>query len=69
MLMDGGRGEKAHITKISHTYKIMELVRILLYIRKIQKINQSRDIPIEFYFYLHFSIGNQQALLYQATHL
>ena len=67
--MDGGRGEKAHITKISHTYKIMELVRILLYIRKIQKINQSRDIPIEFYFYLHFAIGNQQALLYQATHL
>ena len=68
--MDGVRGDKAPITKISHTYpKIMELVTVILHIRKMQKINESRDTSIEYYFYRHFSIGNQQVLLYQATHL
>ena len=50
---------------ICHTYpKLMKLVTVILYLRKIQKIYKSRDIPLEFGWYQHFLSGIRQILLY-----
>ena len=38
---------------------------VIPYQRKTQKIYELRNIPLEFSRHQHFSIGNQQILLYQ----
>ena len=46
--MEGG-GKKAPLPKICHTYPtIMKLGTVIPYPKKIQKIYESRDTPLEF---------------------
>ena len=45
----GWRGKKAPLPNICHTYPIMmKLGTNIPYLRKIQKIQESRDTPLEF---------------------
>ena len=54
------------LPKICHTNPtIMKLGTVLPYVKKIQKIHKSRDIPPEFCWNQHFFTGNQQIVLYQ----
>ena len=44
-----GRGKKTPVPKICHRYPIMmKLNPVILYPKKIQKIYESRDTPLEF---------------------
>ena len=50
----------------SATYStMMKLGRAIPYLKKIQKIYESRETPPEFCLHQHFFTGNQQILLYQ----
>ena len=62
-----GESKKAlPLPKICHTYPtMMKLGTVIPYLKKIQKIYESRDTPLEFYWHQHFFTGNQQILLYQ----
>ena len=61
-----GEGKKASFPKICHTYPaMMKLGTVIPYPRKIQKIFESRDTPLEFCWHQHFFTENQQILLYQ----
>ena len=62
-----GRGaKKAPLSNICHTYPaVMKLGTVIPYLKKIQKIYESRDTPLEFCWHQHFFTGNQQILLYQ----
>ena len=52
-------GQKAPLTKICHTYPIMvKLGTVIPYLKKIQKINQSRDTPPEICWHKPFFKGN-----------
>ena len=45
----GGGGKKAPLPKICHTYpKMMKLGTVIPYPKKVQKIYESRDTPLEF---------------------
>ena len=45
----GGGGKKAPIPKICQTYPtMMKLETVIPYLKKTQKIYESRDIPLEF---------------------
>ena len=44
---------------------MMKLGTVIPYPKKIQKMYESRDTPLEFYPLQHFFTGNQQILLYQ----
>ena len=45
----GGGGKKAPFLKICHTYPtMMKLGTVIPYLKKIQKIYESRDTPLEF---------------------
>ena len=45
----GGGGKKAPLPKICHTYPaMMKLGTVIPYPKKIQKIYESRDAPLEF---------------------
>ena len=45
----GGGGKKAPLPKICHTYPtMMKLGTVIPYLKKIQKIYESRDTPLEF---------------------
>ena len=45
----GGGGKKAPLPKICHTYPTrMKLGTVIPYLKKIQKIYESRDTPPEF---------------------
>ena len=51
VLMDGGNGggQKASLPKICHTYPTMtKLGTVIPYLKKIRKIYESRDTPLEF---------------------
>ena len=49
LLKDGGGGKKALFPKICHTYPtMMKLGTVIPYPKKIQKIYESRDTPLEF---------------------
>ena len=50
LLMEGGSGQKGHpLPKICHTYPtMMKLGTVIPYPKKIQKIYESRDTPLEF---------------------
>ena len=63
--MEGGL-KRLPLPKICHTYPtMMKLGSIIPYPKKIQKIYESRDTPLEFCWHEHFFTGNQQILLYQ----
>ena len=52
--------------KICHTYPaMMKLGIVIPYLKKIQKIYESRDNPTEICLHQYFFTGNQQILLYQ----
>ena len=52
--------------KICPTFAtMMKLGRVIPYLKKIQKISESRGTPLEFRWYQHFSNRNEQILLYQ----
>ena len=60
-----GGTKKAPLPKIGLTYPtMMTLGTVMHYLKKIQKIYKSRDIPLEFC-RQHFFRENQQILLYQ----
>ena len=55
----------AHFPKICHTNPtMMKLGTVILDLKKIQKIYESRDTPPEFCWHQHFFAGNQQIMLY-----
>ena len=58
----GGDENLSHISNNDETWHIAP------YLKKIQKIYQSRDIPLEFRWHQKFFTGNQQILLYQEIH-
>ena len=50
-----GEGKKAILPKICHTYPItMKLGTVIPYLKKTQKITESRDTPSEFWGQQHF---------------
>ena len=61
-----GEAKKVPLPKICHTYPtMMKLGTVIPYPKKIQKIYESRDTPLEFCWHQDFFTGNQQILLYQ----
>ena len=61
-----GVAKRPSLPKICHTYPtMMKLGTVIPYPKKIQKMYESRDTPLEFYSLQHFFTGNQQILLYQ----
>ena len=69
---EGGGGwqdsKKVHLPKICHTYPAMMkqyLSKVILYLKKIQKIYESRDTNPGFCWHQHFFSENQQILFYQ----
>ena len=61
-----GGDTKTPLPKICHTYSaIMKLGIVMPYLKKIQKIYESRDTPLEFFWHQHFFTGNQEISLYQ----
>ena len=62
----GGGGKKTPLPKICHTYPtMMRLGTVIPYLKKFQKLYESRDKPLEFCWHQHFFTRNQQILLYQ----
>ena len=46
---EGGTKKHPALSKICHTYPaMMKLGTVILYLKKIQKINESRDTTLEF---------------------
>ena len=62
--------KRPSLPKICHTYPtMMKLATVIPYLKKIQKIYESRDTPPEFRWHQQFFTGNQQILLYQEIHV
>ena len=63
----GWRGRKMPpLPKICHTHStVMKLGTVIPYLKKIEKIYESRDAPLDFCLHQHFFTENQQILLYQ----
>ena len=62
----GGEGKQAPLPKTCHTYHTMiKLGAVIPYLKKIQKIYESHNTPLEFCWHQHLFTGNQQILLYQ----
>ena len=56
--------------KICHKYPtMMKLGTVIRYLKKIQKIYESRDTLLEFRWHQQFFTGNQQVLLYKEIHV
>ena len=54
------------LPKICHTHStVMKLGTVIPYLKKIEKIYESRDAPLDFCLHQHFFTENQQILLYQ----
>ena len=65
-LRGGGASKRPPLPKICHRYPTMtKLGTIIPYLKKIQKLYESRDTPSEYCLHQHFLTGNQQILLYQ----
>ena len=65
-----GVGFLPPLPKIRHTYPaMMKPGTVIPYLRKIQKIYQSRDTSLEFCWHQHFFTGYQQILLHQEIHI
>ena len=61
-----GCAKRPPLPKICHTCPTtMKLSTAIPYPKKIQKIYESRDTPLEFCWHQHFFTGNQQILRYQ----
>ena len=61
-----GGANRPPLPKICHTCpSMMKLSAVIPYLKKTQKIHESRDTPRDFCWYQHFFTGNQQILLYQ----
>ena len=61
-----GEGKKAPLPKTCHIYLAMiKLGTVIPYLKKIQKIYESLDTPLEFCRRQHLFTGNQQMLLHQ----
>ena len=62
----GKGGNNVFLPKIYHTCPtMMKLGTVILYLKKIQKVYESRDTPLEFCQRQHFFNRNQQILFYQ----
>ena len=58
--------QKAPLPEICHTYPtMMKPGTVIPYLKKIKKIYESCDTPLEFCWHQHFFTGNQQMLLYE----
>ena len=66
----GGGGQKGPPTQKSVTY-ILQVWNVagITYLKKTQKINESRDTVLEIFWHQHFFTGTQQLLLYQKIQL
>ena len=54
------------LPNICHTYPtMMKPGPVIPYLKKTQKLYESRDTLLEFWWHLHFFTGNQKILLYQ----
>ena len=63
---EGGRVKKLPLPKMCCTYPtMMKFGTVIPYLKKIQKIYESHDTPLEFCWHQHLFTGNQQNLLYQ----
>ena len=61
----GGGAQKGPLFKICHSYPtMMKRDTVIPYLKKIQEIYESRDIPLDFRWYQQFFTENQQILLY-----
>ena len=61
-----GEAKRPPLPKICHTYpKMMKFGTVVPYLKKIQKLYESRDTPLEFCRHQNFFTGNQQILLYE----
>ena len=61
-----GGTKRASLPKICHTYPTtIKLGTAIPYRKKIQKLYESHDRPLEFCWCQHFFTGNHQILLYQ----
>ena len=59
-------GQKDPLPKIYHTYStMMKLGTVIPYLKKIQKIYESCDTPLELCLHQLFFTGNQQIWVYQ----
>ena len=64
--VEEGGAKGSPLPKICHTYPaMMKLGTVIPYLRRICKIYESRDKPLEFCWHQYFYIENQQILLYQ----
>ena len=64
--MGEGAQKGTPLPKICHTYPtMMKLDTVVPYLKKIQKISESRDKPAYFCWHQHFFNESQQVLLYQ----
>ena len=62
----GGNPKRPPLPKICRTYPtIMKLGTVIPYPKKIHKIYESRDTPLDFCWHQYFFTRNQQILLYQ----
>ena len=61
-----GEAKRPPLPKICHTYpKMMKFGTVVPYLKKIQKLYESRDTPLEFCWHQNFFTGNQQILRYE----
>ena len=58
----GGPKRPPFLKSVTH---ILQSWNLAPYLKKTQKIYESRDIPLKFCWHQHFFIGSQQILLYQ----
>ena len=58
--------KRPSLLKICRTYPtMMKLGTVIPYLKKIQKLYETRDALLEFCWHKYFFTGNQQILLYQ----
>ena len=66
----GWGAKKAPLPKICHKYPtMMKPATVIPYLKKIQKIYESRETPPDSCWHQHFFTGNQQIVLYQEIHI
>ena len=65
----GWRGMAHSLKSITYTTKMkVGSLYFILYLKKTQKIYESRDLPLDFCWHQHFFIGNQKILLWIRLH-
>ena len=64
LLTDEG-AKRSPLPKICYIYPtMMKLGTVITYLKRIQKLYESRDTPLDFCWHQHFFFGNKQILLY-----